>query len=119
MQYKFDEYKLDNGIEGVTIHFQDSKFQILADFLISDVNAFYEYIKGAFEKVILQGSDFQEFNGNVCGIEIGFDTTKVFDNLAEDGMGNWCEVDTKELYDLINNWHIEQTKFKKLHSNKN
>ena len=31
-------------------------------------------------------------NGNVCCAEISPKTTKVYDNLAEDAMGNWCEV---------------------------
>ena len=38
-------------------------------------------------------------------------TTKVYDNLAEDAMGN-CEVDTKELRQLIDEWCDKVQKFK-------
>ena len=41
-----------------------------------------------------------------------YKTTKVYDNLAEDAMGNWCEVDTKELRQLIDEWCDKVQKFK-------
>ena len=45
-------------------------------------------------------------------MEITASTTKIFNNLAEDGMGNWCEVDTKELRQLIDEWCEKVREFK-------
>jgi hypothetical protein len=28
--------------------------------------------------------------------------------LAEDGMGNWCSISTKELLSIINEWHEQK-----------
>ena len=41
--------------------------------------------------------------------------TQIYDNLAEDGMGNWCEVDTKDLRELVDIWCKEVKKFKEQH----
>ena len=58
-----------------------------------------------YKRQVLSGeSDYEELNGNVCGVEIHKDKTQVYDNLAEDGMGNWCEVDTKDLRELVDIW---------------
>lgn len=86
------------------IDFIDAKYELLSTFLESDVTPFEDWVKEAFDKVLSKESEYEEINGNVCGVEISFNTTKVFDNLAEDGMGNWCEVDTKELRQLIEEW---------------
>lgn len=50
-------------------------------------------------------------NGNVCCVEIRKNTTKVYDNLAEKANGNWCEVDTKEIRILIDEWCDKVRKF--------
>ena len=90
--------------ERLLIEFKENKYEILATFLESDVSPFEEWIKSSFDKVLSGESEYEEVNGNVCCEEISYKTTKVYNNLAEDAIGNWCEVDTKELRQLIDEW---------------
>ena len=94
------------------IEFKENKYQILSTFLESDVSPFEEWIKSDFDRVISGESEYEEVNGNVCCAEISPKTTKIYDNLAEDAMGNWCEVDTKELRQLIEEWCDKVREFK-------
>ena len=98
--------------ERLLIEFKENKYEILSTFLESDVSPFEEWIKSAFDRVLSGESEYEEVNGNVCCVEISPKTTKVYDNLAEDAMGNWCEVDTKELRQLIDEWCDKVQKFK-------
>ena len=103
--------------ERLLIEFKENKYEILSTFLESDVSPFEEWIKSAFDRVLSGESEYEEVNGNVCCAEISPKTTKVYDNLAEDAMGTWCEVDTKELRQLIEEWCDKVRKFKNEHHN--
>ena len=116
MKYRIEEYKLKNGIEDISIIF-DEKYQLLTTFMSCDVLPFEKWIKSGFDRVLSGKSEYEEVNGNVCCAEISPKTTKVYDNLAEDAMGNWCEVDTKELRQLIDEWCDKVRKFKNEHHN--
>lgn len=112
------EYKtfiLANGEKQLSIIFKNKKYELLSIFLFIELNAFEDWIKEAFDKVLSGQSEYEEVNGNVCCAEISTKTTKVYDNLAEDAMGNWCEVDTKELRHLIDEWCDTVREFKKKH----
>ncbi len=98
------------------IDFKDEHFELISTFLESDVRAFENWIKKAFDKVLSGESEYEEVNGNVCCAEIGSKTTRIYDNLAEDAMGKWCEVDTKELRDILDEWCDEVRKFKLEHN---
>ena len=111
MKYRIEEYKLKNGIEDISIIF-DEKYQLLTTFMSCDVLPFEKWIKSGFDRVLSGKSEYEEVNGNVCCAEISPKTTKVYDNLAEDAMGDWCEVDTKELRQLIDEWCDKVQKFK-------
>ena len=111
MKYRIEEYKLKNGIEDISIIF-DEKYQLLTTFMSCDVLPFEKWIKSGFDRVLSGKSEYEEVNGNVCCAEISPKTTKVYDNLAEDAMGNWCEVDTKELRQLIEEWCDKVREFK-------
>lgn len=103
--------------ERLLIEFKENKYEILSTFLESDVSPFEEWIKSSFDKVLSGESEYEEVNGNVCCAEISPKTTKVYDNLAEDAIGNWCEVDTKELHQLIDEWCDKVREFKNEHYN--
>ncbi len=103
MNYRIEEYKLKNGIRDISIIF-DEKYELLTTFMSCDVMTFEDWIKADFDRVLSGESEYEEVNGNVCCAEISRKTTKVYDNLAEDAMGKWCEVDTKELRHLIEVW---------------
>lgn len=112
MQHKYRTIELLDGEKLLIIEF-DKKYELLSTFLESDVTPFEDWIKQDFDKVLSGASKYEEVNGNVCCAEIGPKTTKVYDNLAEDGMGNWCEVDTKELRHLIDEWCDKLREFNK------
>lgn len=111
-KYKLRKLKLDNNEEVLLIDFENKKYEILSTFLEDDVTPFEEWIKEDFDAVLSGQAEYRENNGNVCGVEITASTTKIFNNLAEDGMGNWCEVDTKELRQLIDEWCEKVREFK-------
>lgn len=52
-------------------------------------------------------------NGNICGLEIQNDTTTILDNLAEDDKGEYCEIETMELVELIHIWLNKRKEYKK------
>lgn len=78
----------------------------------SEVSNFGDWIKDTIDKVLSGESNNQKIAGNCCELEINRDTTKIFDSLAEDGMGNWCELSTVELRDIINYWCEKVDEFK-------
>lgn len=113
--YNFRTLELVNGQMELLIEFEDKSKSIISTFLESDVQAFGRYALEAIDKVLNVKSEYEELNGNVCGVEIHKDMTQIYDNLAEDGMGNWCEIETKELRELVEIWCIELKKFKGQH----
>ena len=112
LEYKLRIVKLYNGEEFLTIDFENEKYEILSTFLEDDVTPFEEWIKENFDMVIEGKESKREIAGNVCGVEITLQKTMIYDMLAEDGMGNWCEVDTKELRQLIDEWCEKVREFK-------
>ena len=78
MKYRIEEYKLKNGIEDISIIF-DEKYQLLTTFMSCDVLPFEKWIKLGFDRVLSGESEYEEVNGNVCCAEISPKTTKVYD----------------------------------------
>ncbi len=114
---EYKEFSLSNGEKQISIVFKDNKYELLSTFLFIEMNAFEEWIKNDFDKVLSGQSEYEEINGNVCCVEISPNTTKIYDNLAEDAMGNRCEVDTKELRQLIEEYCDKVREFKSEHKN--
>ena len=111
-KYKFSEIILKSGNRKMII-IMEEKYQMVAKFLMSDIQGSDpSYVFEAIDKVLSGNSEYEELNGNVCGVEIHKDMTQVYDNLADDGMGNWCEIETKELRELVGIWCDEIKRFK-------
>jgi hypothetical protein len=110
-KYSFDELIYDDEDRDLIIIVEE-KIQLVAQFLMSDVQIDSESYIQALDSVLNGFSDYEELNGNVCGILIHRDKTKVIDCLADDGMGNWCEIETKELRELIDIWCNKLKRFK-------
>lgn len=106
--------KIGNKVH-LLVEFEDKKYELLSTFLESDVSPFENWIKAAFDRVLSGESEYEEVNGNVCCAEININTTKLYDNLAEDAMGSWCEIDTKELRKLVDEWCDKVQKFHNEH----
>jgi len=102
--FKFREVELSNGKRRLLIDFEDEKLELLSVFLTTEVLTFSENILYCLEQVLDGRFDSEEFNGNACGLEIAKDRTIILDNLAGDGMGKWCDIDTNELKKLVILW---------------
>jgi len=91
------------------------EIELVATFLNSDVQNDGHWFLDAIDKVLSGQADYQEFGGNVCIIKVTPKMTKVIDSLADDGIGNYCEIETEELKELILIWLKEQAIFKLQH----
>lgn len=117
---EYKVFELNSGKKDITILFDINNHEVLTSFLYSDVLPFEDWIKSRFDKVVLGQSEYEEVNGNVCSAEISSSITKIYDNLIEDDVeyyNSCCEVDTKELRQLIDEWCDKVREFKKLHHN--
>ena len=91
MKYRIEEYKLKNGIEDISIIF-DEKYQLLTTFMSCDVLPFEKWIKSGFDRVLSGKSEYEEVNGNVCCAEISPKTTKVYYTEIEFVKGLFCKI---------------------------
>ncbi|MGI6178040.1 MAG: hypothetical protein ACOYJO_06290 [Eubacterium sp.] len=91
----------------------DEPYDLLTTFFFVEVDAFADWLKEDFDNVISGKCAQKLFGGNVCTWDITPEKTTIYDGLAEDGMGNWCEVDTKELRALMDEWCQKREEFKK------
>lgn len=103
INYKVREILYKGKVDDIVFDFP-KEYELLSTFLSVDVKPFKDYVLQAFNKVLSGESSLEEINCNVCGAKIERDKTMVYDNLAEDSLGNYCVVDTKELLDIIKAW---------------
>ena len=100
----------------MSVLFKEKKYEILSTFLFVEVNSFEEWVKEEFDKVLSGKSQYEEINGNVCSVKISFEITQIFDMLTEDDeeyYNSGCEVSTKELRLLIDEWCDKRSHIKK------
>ena len=115
-KYAFDEIVFKSGNKARIIIMKDEKYRMIPQFLISDIQGGdAEYVFSAIDNVVAGVVPYKVLNGNVCGVEIHKEKTQICDNLAEDGMGDWCEIETTELRKLVEIWVNEVKRFKKTH----
>ena len=117
IEKEYKVFELKNGKKEITILFKNVNHpEVLGSFFFSDVTPFAEWIKTDFDKVLSGESEYEEVSGNVCSVEIRSDITKVYNNLIEDDeeyYATCCEVDTKEVRQLIEEWCDKVKEFKK------
>jgi hypothetical protein len=113
-RYRIEKFVYHDEDEEPIMVMEEDKYRLVAQFLISDVQGpgSIEYVLEAFDNVLSAKSKEEKISGNVCALEINNDTTVIYDKLAEDGMGDWCEVETKELKALVDIWLTELEKFR-------
>jgi hypothetical protein len=105
---KFKVIMQNNGKKELTIVFSAEEYQLLSTFFFVEVNSFEDWIKENIDDVLQGKNDRREISGNICELIIEKDKTIIYDMLAEDGMGNWCSISTKELLSIINEWHEQK-----------
>ena len=114
LKYKIKYIEYNGKIDDLIFDFGDNK-EVLSMFLSSDVTPFADWIKEAIDEVLLGKIDAKTINGNACTAEIHPDTTKIYDMFIEDDdeyYATCCEVETKELRLLIDEWCEAIRKFK-------
>ncbi|MBJ8008367.1 hypothetical protein BWGOE4_21260 [Bacillus mycoides] len=89
------------------------EIKLVETFLGVEVSAFEDWILEEIHSVLNGEKNYGVVNGNICGLEIRNDTTTVLDNLAEDGKGEYCEIETMELVELIHIWLAKRKELKK------
>lgn len=115
IERKYVEYELAKGKKDICIVCNCKNAETLNTFLFSDVRPFEEWIKSDFDKVLSGEIISKEISGNVCCAEINFKNTKIYNMLIEDDDEYYetcCEVDTKELRQLIDEWCDKVREFK-------
>ena len=115
IERKYVEYELAKGKKDICIVCNCKNAETLNTFLCSDVRPFEEWIKSDFDKVLSGEIKKKEISGNVCCAEINFKNTKIYNMLIEDDDEYYetcCEVDTKELRQLIDEWCDKVREFK-------
>lgn len=111
-KYKFDEIVFKDGDKFLIIVMDEEKYRMIAQFLMSDVQGQDpQYIFTAIDNVLSGKSEFEQLIGNVCCVDINRENTQIYDNLAEDRKGEWCEIETKELRKLVETWSNEIKQF--------
>src|SRR5579875_247482 len=98
-------YNIEYTKHGTPIMHLPAEIGLVTVFLFSDVqqsNA--EYFLSAIDRVLNGEETYEEVSGNVCGLEIRRDFTRVIDTLADDGVGDACEIETEELREIIVIW---------------
>ena len=115
IERKYVEYELAKGKKDICIVCNCKNAETLNTFLCSDVRPFEVWIKSDFDKVLSGEIISKEISGNVCCAEINFKNTKIYNMLIEDDDEYYetcCEVDTKELRQLIDEWCDKVREFK-------
>ena len=115
IERKYVEYELAKGKKDICIVCNCKNAETLNTFLCSDVRPFEEWIKSDFDKVLSGEIISKEISGNVCCAEINLKNTKIYNMLIEDDDEYYetcCEVDTKELRQLIDEWCDKVREFK-------
>ena len=118
IEKEYKVFELNNGKKDITVLFKMDNHEVLTSFFYSDVTVFENWIKSDFDKVLSGQSHYEEVNGNVCCAEISPTTTKIYDNFIEEDdeyYNSCCEVDTKELRQLIDEWCDKVREFKNKH----
>ena len=107
LKREYKVYPIGEDENNITILFDIKNKETLTTFMVCDVRAFQDWIKDDFNEVLSGKTDFLNVSGNVCYIEITPITTKVYDGLTESDeeyYSTMCEVDTKDLYEVIVEW---------------
>jgi len=109
MNYNIRYIELQGKISDIIFDFGPD-YELLSVFLASDVSPAKEMIKSIIDDVLSGKSKYEVYCGNVCRAEINPSNTKIYDNLADDAEGKWCELGTIELRKLIVEWCDEVDK---------
>lgn len=106
-------FEKSNGKKDMAVSVDIENGNILGSFLYSEVGSFEDWIREHFNKVLTGKSKLEELSGNICRLEIRPNTTRVYDMLDdEEDEEPFCEVNTGELVELMEEWCARRRSFK-------
>ncbi|MGG4495843.1 hypothetical protein [Brevibacillus reuszeri] len=109
LSYQIKEAVLDNGIKCLRIELP-AGFESLSDLLSSDIStSSAHWYLDIIDRVISGLSNFEQWRGNACRLEIYSDTTHVinylFENIEDNHLYSFkCSISTMFLKKLIQEW---------------
>ncbi len=108
--YSFREIVFENGDKELVIDFNEANKEILTVFLCTEVEDFAEEIIEKIDEVLNKENEYARFVGNICAVEIDYNKTKISDIFDINAP---CEIETKELRNLIDIWLKKLEEFNK------
>ncbi len=118
LKHRFYDY-LSTGRYLLVVEFEDPQVdRLLSEFIMYDAAAFTDELKAELDKVLSGESDGANISWNDFYTEIRPDVTKVScDLLNDDYIEESCEVNTRDLRELVEEWCREKKEFFKRHPN--
>lgn len=104
----YQNIHLANGTDILTIKFDDPKYSLLSTMLFSDGNAIGRKVLDMIKDTISGMCSNNEVTGNVCRVEVGSSTVKIYDIFSED-TSDYCEIDFIDFEEIMKEW-IEKSK---------
>lgn len=114
MKYKFwfEEMNFPNCQKSLIIRLSEEMLPVQI-FLCSDVQGHGVWELETIDKVLSGQSEYENFTGNACYVEVRQDKTKIEYMFTNNDKEESCEIETSELRELIEVWLKEREAFYK------
>lgn len=109
MEYEIKPYLTSSGEQKLVFMCSEESGNLELLFN-DDLLMFSDHIAETIEKVVYEGSPFEEMTGNVCSLEITPETTKIF-SILSDTPDDFCQIGTTELCGLMKIWLEKAAEF--------
>lgn len=104
---KYNVVELANSEKELVVVFEGENSELLNLLFNGELENFSDWIKSNIKAVLNQQDKARHISGNICELSIEFTTTKIYNIYADDEQ--YCEVDTTELFKLINEWEEKKS----------
>jgi len=113
--YSFEEILIGNTHKTIAIKLPE-EIALVEIFLGSDIQgreASGKWVLEYIDKVLNGESEYEDFTGNACYVEVRKDKTKIEYMFTNNETEESCEIETSELRELIEIWLTEREAFYK------
>ena len=91
-----------SGTEKRIIEFQDEQYDLAASFIMTEADRYHKEILKVLEEVLAGTRREGRFRGTQYRLAVFDAYTIIYDE--EDDSLPWCQIDTEDLYDLVQEW---------------